>query len=232
VGRPSRHMEACRNWIHIFWTLKPDGSGWPASRSSLFTPEERTPDTRYIGSREDPATSMDILEKRYLCCSCRKQKDNSPYDQLAVCTDYAIPARSLYQLRYTSSQPVPTTLYQLAACTNYTIQARILYRLRYTSSQPTPTTLYQLAAYTDYAIPDRSLYWLGYINSQPIPITLYQLAAYTDYAIQLAAYTDYAIPARSLYRLRYSSSQPIPTTIYQLAAYTDYAIPASQARTA
>ena len=213
MGRPSRHMEACRNWIHIFWTLKPDGSGWPASRSSLFTPEERTPDTRYIGSREDPATSMDILEKRYLCCSCRKQKDNSPYDQLAVCTDYAIPARSLYQLRYTSSQPVPTTLYKLASYTDYATPALSLHRLRYTSSQPIPTTLYQIAAYTDWAISTRSLYRLRYTSSQPIPTTLYNSQPIPTTLYQLAAYTDYAIAARSLYRLRYTSSQPIPTTL-------------------
>jgi hypothetical protein len=64
------------------------------------------------------------------------------------------PARSLYRLRYTSSQPIPTTLHPARSLYRYTTPARSLYRLLYTSSQLIPTKLHQLAAYTNYATPE------------------------------------------------------------------------------
>jgi hypothetical protein len=51
-------------YIHVFLTSALVGGEWSPSRTSRFTPRERTPSTHLIGGWVGPTTNLDNLEKR------------------------------------------------------------------------------------------------------------------------------------------------------------------------
>jgi hypothetical protein len=81
-------------YIHIFLTSTLVGGEWSASRPGLFTPEERTPGTHWIGGWVDPRIGLDDMEEREFLTL--QGLDLRPLGQSAR-------SQSLYRLRYPGS---------------------------------------------------------------------------------------------------------------------------------
>jgi hypothetical protein len=50
--------------IHVFLTPALVEYDWSASRPGRFTPDERAPDTHWIGGWVEPRTGLDDMERR------------------------------------------------------------------------------------------------------------------------------------------------------------------------